>query len=146
MPTRPRRPIPTWTTYRQSIGDRSALFSKIADRWQIKRALYPGSYLDLSPSTAIASVTYLDTDRRATKFFADRNLVHTELLDKTAPPGTHDGVDEVTFLSADYSIALPLEDDSFDLLIDYRIDEDASGRGIAYTRAAFAYIFQLRTP
>ncbi|MCZ4077768.1 hypothetical protein O1W68_07435 [Rhodococcus sp. H36-A4] len=210
MPTRSRRPIPTWTTYQQSIGDRSDLFSTIRERWPIERALYPGSYLDLSPSTAISSVTYLDTDRRAAKFFAEPDLIRRDLNNKTTPAG----INEVAFLSADYTSALPLEDDSFDLLIslyagpvwdhcrkylrpgglllansshgdasiaaldpdltpiaavhhrdsEYRIDEqdiseylipkspaaaDAqkirdNGRGIVYTRTAFAYIFQLR--
>jgi len=32
----------TWAQYRDSIGDRSALFSTIASTWPIERALYPG--------------------------------------------------------------------------------------------------------
>lgn len=212
MPTRSRRPIPTWTTYQQSIGDRSTLFSELGTRWPVQRALYPGSYLDLSPSTAIASVTYVDTDRRAAKFFGDPDLIRSELADRTTSPAV-DGINEVSFLSADYTSDLPLEDGSVDLLIslyagpiwdhcrrylrpgglllantshgdgsiaaldpdltliavvhhvngEYRIDEQgieeylipkspaaadpdkirASHRGIAYTRTAFAYIFQL---
>lgn len=48
------------------------LVSEVDKRWSIRRALYPGSYLDLSPSTAIASVIYVDTDRRA----ANRSRLH----------------------------------------------------------------------
>ena len=57
----------SWAQYRDSIGDRSGLFAALADTWPIERALYPGSYVDLSPSTAIASVTYVDTDARAAR-------------------------------------------------------------------------------
>lgn len=213
MTTRSRRlPIPTWTTYQQSIGDRSPLFSAVGTRWPIHRALYPGSYLDLSPSTAIASVTYVDTDRRAARFFADPDLIRSELTDRTSSP-VRGAINEISFLPADYTHDLPLEARGFDLLISlyagpvwdhcrtylepgglllantshgdaciaaldpaltlvaavhhrdskYRIDEHhldqylvpkspaaadtdkirADGRGIAYTRTAFAYIFQL---
>ncbi len=207
---RPAGPTgPSWTTYRQSIGDRSGLFAAVAMQWRPRRALYPGSYLDLSPSTAIASVTYVDTDRRAARFFAEREQVAAELHGRT-----HSGAGaEVTFLPVDYTTALPLPDAGFDLLIslyagpvwdrcrhhlsphglllantshgdaslaaldprlklvaavlhrgdDYRLDREAldtylvpkkpaaadpdlirrTGRGIAYTRSAFAYVFQL---
>ncbi len=199
----------TWAQYRESIGDRSGLFVVLADGWRIERALYPGSYVDLSPSTAIRSVTYVDTDRRAVRFFADIDLVHAELAGRTRPGAG----DKVAFLAADYTEPLPVPDGSVDLLISlfagpvwdhchrylrpgglllantshgdaslaaldpdarlvaavlhrdhrYRVDTDRledylipkrpetadaqlirrSGRGIAYTRTAFAYLFQI---
>ena len=52
----------TWSQYRETIGDRSGLSAGLADRYPVERALYPGSYVDLSPSTAFRSVTYVDTD------------------------------------------------------------------------------------
>ncbi len=55
----------TWTKYRESIGDRTSLFTALVETWPVERALYLGSYVDLSPSTAIGSVTYVDTDARA---------------------------------------------------------------------------------
>ena len=201
---------PSWTGYRESIGDRSSLFAALAQEWGCARALYPGSYLDLSPSTAIASVTYVDTDRRAARFFADDALVADELEGRTLPGAGR----EVRFLQADYTDLLPLPGAGFDLLVslyagpvwdhcahhladdglllanashgdasiaaldpvlelvavaqhegdDYRLDTrdldtylvpkkpaaaDAdlirsSGRGIAYTRPTFAYLFRRR--
>jgi hypothetical protein len=198
----------TWSQYRESIGDRSSLFEALADRFPAQRALYPGSYVDLSPSTAFRSVTYVDTDARAARFFADTALVHAELDGRTRRGA---GV-EVRFLAADYTVPLDVPDDSMDLLISlfagpvwdharrylrrggwllantshgdaslaaldpslrlaavvqlrggrYRIVVDGleeylipkrseaadadrirtSGRGIAYTRTAFAYLFQ----
>ena len=103
----------SWATYRESIGDRSGLFAALSQAWAPERALYPGSYLDLSPSTAIPSVTYVDTDRRAARYFANEELVAAELEGRTGPgAGT-----EVRFLGADYTTALPLPAAGFDLLI-----------------------------
>lgn len=200
---------PTWTSYRESIGDRSELFERVAHDWAPRRALYVGSYLDLSPSSALESVTYVDTDRRAAAFFADRDAVASELAGRTHG----DAGREVAFVAGDFTEELPLDDASFDLLIAlytgpawdhcrrylaprglllanashgdaglaaldpslelvaavhhrgdrYRLDTDdletylvpkrpataeaglirASGRGIAYTRPAFAYLFRL---
>ncbi len=103
----------TWTEYCSSIGDRSALFGALADRWPIERALYPGSYVDLSPSTAIPSVTYVDSDARAARFFSDGDLVAAELDGRTRPgAGT-----EVRFVAGDYTQPLDVPDGSVDLLI-----------------------------
>lgn len=200
--------LTTWTQYRESIGDRSGLFAALADGWPIDRALYPGSYVDLSPSTALRSVTYVDTDARAARFFRDTDLVRHELAGRTRPGA---GV-EVRFLAADYTQPLDVPDDGVDLVISlftgpmwehcrrylrpggwllantshgdaslaaldpamrlvatvhhrdqrYRVNTDRleeyllprrpeagdaerirrSGRAIAYTRTAFAYLFQ----
>lgn len=78
----------------------------------VQRALYLGSYLDLSPSTAIPSVTYVDTDKRAARYFADEDLVAAELEGRTLPGAGTD----VKFLHADFTNPLPLSSD-FDLLI-----------------------------
>jgi len=199
---------PSWATYRQTIGDRSELFAAIAQVWAPARALYPGCYLDISPSTAIPSVTYVDIDRRAARYFANHELVAAELQGRTRV-----GIEPaIRFLHADYASALDLTEADFDLLISlyagplwdhcarylkpnglflanvshgdaslaaldrrldlvaavhhdgdrYRLDTDTldsylipkkptaakpdtirrEGRGIAYTRGAFAYLFQ----
>ncbi len=198
----------TWSRYRESIGDRCGLFCAIADAWPITRGLYPGSYVDLSPSTAFRSVVYVDSDPRARRFFADRELVASELSGRTRTGAGN----EVRFLDTDYTHRLDLPDASVDLLISlyagpvwehcrrylrpggwllantshgdaslaaldptlrlvavvhhrderYRLATDrldrylvpkhpeaarvaqvrASGRGLAYTNTAFAYLFQ----
>lgn len=101
----------TWETYRDSIGDRSGLFTALQAEWAVSTALYPGSYLDLSPSVAIQHVTYVDLDRRAERFFADRELVEHQLHDAGVTGRS------VEFIRADYAQDLPLERGSFDLLI-----------------------------
>lgn len=107
------RSAPSWTTYRSSIGDRSGLFGAVSTAWHPTMALYPGSYLDLSPSTAIPSVTYVDTDRRVARYFADKRLVAAELQGRTRP----DAGTDVAFLHADYTKPLPVPPANFDLLI-----------------------------
>jgi hypothetical protein len=75
----------TWSQYRETIGDRSGLSAGLADRYPVERALYLGSYVDLSPSTAFRSVTYVDTDALAARSFADTDLVRTEPAGRTRP-------------------------------------------------------------
>ena len=103
----------TWSQYRESIGDRSGLFAALADGWPIEQALYPGSYVDLSPSTTFPSVVYVDTDPRAGRFFADPDLVAAELAGRTRPGAGS----EVRFIGADYTHQLDLAEGSVDLLI-----------------------------
>lgn len=199
----------TWSSYRESIGDRSPLFAAMVSEWGISTALYPGSYLDLAPSTAIGDVTYVDNDARAARYFGTEGLAESEL--GAAPAGT---TRRIAFIAADYTTPLPIAQRSVDLLISlyagpiwdhcrqyltpgglllantshgdasiaaldadlelvaavhhrdgrYRLDRseldsylqpksaepvDAesirrSGRGVAYTRTAFAYVFQRR--
>ncbi|WP_062526401.1 hypothetical protein [Demequina rhizosphaerae] len=103
----------SWASYRASIGDRSSLFGAVRDAWHPTSALYPGSYLDLSPSTAIPAVTYVDTDRRAARYFADTALVEAELRGR----GDAGAAAEVVFLALDYTAPLPLAEAHFDMLV-----------------------------
>ncbi|WP_062211269.1 hypothetical protein [Demequina oxidasica] len=103
----------SWATYRESIGDRSPLFAEVARAWAPKRALYAGSYVDLSPATAIPAVTFLDMDRRAAKYFAESDLVASELEGRVAPKQTP----EVDFVQGVYTAPLDVPEQGFDLLI-----------------------------
>jgi hypothetical protein len=103
----------TWSQYQESIGDRSGLFELLAGAWPIDRALYPGSFVDLSPSTALRSVTYVDTDARAARFFADAGLARAQLAGRCRPGAGA----EVRFLRADYTKPLDVPEGSMDLLI-----------------------------
>lgn len=105
------RTTESWATYRESIGDRSSLFASLVERWQISQALYPGCYLDLSPSTVIDAVTYVDVDKRAAKHFEIPAHVASDLGASRASRA------QVEFLHLDYTAPLPVEPRSFDLLI-----------------------------
>ena len=58
-------------------------------------------------------VTFVDTDRRAARYFADDALVRADLQGRTLPGA---GID-ISFLHTDYTTPLPIPPASFDLLI-----------------------------
>ena len=95
------------------MGDRGPLFAAVAEAVDSAAVLYPGSYVDLAPSFVWPSVTYVDVDRRAERFFSDEEGVRELLAERGADPGPH----AFRFLPADYQEPLALDDGSFDLLI-----------------------------
>ena len=99
--------------HHESMGDRKSLFQTIGDHIQAERVLYPGSYVDVSPSFVFPAVTYVDADKRAAAFFTDEEGV-TELIhaDPESPPQPR-----FSFLHRDYTTDLGLADASFDLLV-----------------------------
>lgn len=95
------------------MGDRRPLFAAVAVAVEAVDVLYPGSYVDLTPSFIWPAVTYVDMDRRAGQFFADVDGID-ELLEAH---GADADLHEVHFLHADYEEPLNLDTGSFDLLI-----------------------------
>lgn len=94
-------------------ADQIELFAALAAAYPVRRVLYPGSYVDITPSWVFPSVTYVDTDRRAKRFFADvagvRDLVHARRRHGDDP--------EIVFHHADYTGDLDEPTASFDLLV-----------------------------
>jgi hypothetical protein len=109
----PKMVLRTYEDYERSRGDLSGMFSLLADAFAIKRVLYPGSYIHLSPSFIFPSVVYVDTDKRAKKFFADRLGVDALVQRRKQ----YDGRPEINFHHADYATDLGGPDESFDLLV-----------------------------
>ncbi len=101
-----------WAKQDQHQGDRWRLFSAVAASVEASSVLYPGSYVDLAPSFVFDSVTYLDVDKRAAKFFADTDGVRDIVADHDGPADP-----DITFIHADYSSDLDLPADHFDLLV-----------------------------
>jgi len=95
------------------VGDRQGLFAAVADAVDVRTVLYPGSYVDIAPSVIWPSVTYVDVDRRAAQFFADRDGIHEALVERGVDSDLHD----VRFIHDDYTNDLDLADHSFDLLV-----------------------------
>ena len=92
----------TYEDYEESRGDLSGMFSALADDFAIERVLYPGSYVHLTPSFVFPTVVYVDTDKRADKFFANRLGVEA-LVNKRKQ---YDGRSEISFHHADYTTDL----------------------------------------
>jgi hypothetical protein len=101
-----------WTKQNQHDGDRLRLFAAVRAAIDVRTVLYPGSYVDLAPSFVFDSVTYVDIDKRAHRFFADTNGVNEIVV-------AHNGAadPDITFIHADYTADLDLPLESFDLLV-----------------------------
>lgn len=108
----PESTLELWERQDRSVGDRRPLFEVVAEATGAASALYPGSYVDIAPSFSFPDVTYVDVDRRANRFFGDRagvdEIVRSEVGTETRT---------IVFVHADYTDALPLADEAFDLLI-----------------------------
>ncbi len=102
-----------WEQQNRLVGDRTGLFDAISDAVHVSTALYPGSYVDITPSFTWPSVTYVDVDRRAERFFADEAGVGELLVEHGVDPDLH----AVRFIQADYTDDLDIRDGSFDLLV-----------------------------
>ncbi len=102
-----------WDGFHQHPGDRHRLVTAIAESFDLSTALYPGCYVDITPSFALDSVTYVDVDRRAAQFFADPEGVD-EIIGNHRTGGEPS---EWSFLPADYTSRLALPEQHYDLLI-----------------------------
>lgn len=102
-----------WEQQDRHAGDRERLFRAVAEFTDARTVLYPGSFVDLAPSLVWPIVTYVDVDRRAARFFADADGVAEILAAHGVDPAERD----ITFVHADYTEPLPLDDASFDLLV-----------------------------
>jgi hypothetical protein len=101
-----------WTKQDQHEGDRWRLFSAVAGAIDAKAVFYPGCFVDIAPSFAFDSVTYLDSDGRAPGFFADTAGVAEIVADHSGPANP-----DITFIHADYTNRLDLPDEHFDVLV-----------------------------
>jgi len=92
--------------------ERLDLFQLLAERFDVKSALYPGSFVHVTPSFVFPKTTYVDTDKRTKQFFQ-----FPEVFDFIAQNKVYPQRSEVTFHPADYRQALAEPDESYDLLI-----------------------------
>lgn len=94
---------------------RLRLFGAIAKLLEPASVLYPGSYVDIAPSVFFDEVRYVDSDKRAPRFFeqpALSELIADKRTQLQRPMGGR-----VSFESRDYRTALSIPDQSVALLI-----------------------------
>jgi hypothetical protein len=96
----------------ESKMQRSGLFKLIAENFSIQKALYPGSYIHISPSFFFPEVVYVDTDKKAIKFFKDTTYLN--VINKTK---TYLEEPIIRFHPLNYQKSIPEEYPSFDLMI-----------------------------
>ncbi len=100
-----------WGEQNKHEGDRQRFFTAVSEAIPAARVLYLGSFVDIAPSFVFDDVTYVDTDRRASRFFDDATTVDAIIREHRADE-TH-----WRFIRADYRRELDLESDSFDLVL-----------------------------
>jgi len=101
-----------WAKQDQHQGDRWRLFRAVAATIDARTVFYPGCYVDITPSFVFDSVTYLDSDERAPKFFADTDGVAEIVANHNGPAEP-----DIAFIHGDYADRLELPDEHFDLLV-----------------------------
>jgi len=92
--------------------ERLGLFLIISDKFFIKSALYPGSYVHLTPSFVFRKVVYLDLHKKAKDFFNSPE-VHELICEKKI----YNGEPVISFHHKDYRKNIGELEESFDLLI-----------------------------
>ena len=102
-----------WAKQNQHQGDDSACSLRWRPTPKPSRVLYPGSFVDIAASFVFPVVTYVDSDRRAAKFFDDIEGVDEIVSANQASPGAR----AIQFIAGDYRDELDLPDESFDLLV-----------------------------
>ncbi|MGB5913081.1 MAG: hypothetical protein WBH31_17960 [Promethearchaeia archaeon] len=98
--------------YMQKVGDRTELFELLGKNFDIESALYPGSYIDITPSFFYRKTVYIDNFKKTEKFFAKRDLTLLILKDKK-----YEGEPILKFYFRDYTKNIEELDKNFDLLI-----------------------------
>ncbi len=92
---------------------RRGLFSALASWRAWEHVLYPGSFIHITASFLFPSVTYVDNDRNAKRFFSQmdevRALVERNKVYQEAP--------QLTFHGTSYENRLDVPEGSFDLLL-----------------------------
>lgn len=94
--------------------ERKMLFKELANRYNPERGFYPGSFVHITPSFYIRDMTYVDSDRRISKFFND-----VKIIEYIREQKEYKGEPEMTGLQADYSSELPIKHQSFDIMFSF---------------------------
>ena len=106
-----KKVIKEYQDYINKIGNRKELYRIVADEYDIKIAIYPGSHIDIAPSMVIPKVIYIDNFKGAVKFFKHLDSIKEyieENKEYSAPA-------EIKFLGQDYN--QPLDIEKVDLII-----------------------------
>ena len=92
--------------------ERLDLFETIADKFNVQRALYAGSFVHITPSFVFPDVVYVDTDKQAKQLFGKPEVFKFIAERKIYPQEA-----KVTFHFADYRNGFDEPFETFDLLI-----------------------------
>ncbi|MBT4792404.1 MAG: hypothetical protein HON90_12605 [Halobacteriovoraceae bacterium] len=92
---------------------RQAAFTALSNWCRPKQVLYPGGFIHINASFEFPSVTYVDNDKNAKKFFNYMDDV-TTLVSKQK---VYEDEPELRFYGQSYEIPIDEPDESYDLII-----------------------------
>lgn len=92
--------------------ERLSLFEQLRDIYGIESAIYLGSFVHITPAFIFPKTAFIDSDRRMAKFFEDE-----EVAEFIEAKSQYDQKPEIFFAQQNYENKLPLEHESYDLLI-----------------------------
>jgi hypothetical protein len=92
--------------------ERFELFELLRDIYGIVSAIYPGSFVHVTPSFVFPVTTYVEMDKRAKKFFENPGL--NDFV-KGRKIYSEDAI--IKFFGQDYNKSIPDETEKYDLLI-----------------------------
>lgn len=92
--------------------ERLGLFTILVDKFKIKSALYPGSFVHITPSFVIPKVIYVDSYKKTKEFF--NNPLVYEFISKKKQ---YKEDSKISFYLKDYQKDIEEPKESFDLLI-----------------------------
>ncbi len=109
-----RDPLELYKKYHiQRNDERIGLFIELSKKYKILNVLYMGCFVHIAPSIVFPSVVYVDTDKRAKRFFSAPKVI--EFVNKHK---IYEGSSSIIFYSVDYTTGIAQEQNaSFDLLI-----------------------------
>jgi hypothetical protein len=92
--------------------ERLGLFLKLAEKYEVKNVLYPGSFVHITPSLVFPRVVYIDSYKKSADFFKDQTVYFYIQENKAYSQEA-----QVIFRKSDYSKDFGEREVSFDLLI-----------------------------
>ncbi len=99
--------------YIDKTFERKELFILLRDTYKIKNALYPGSFVHITPSLVFSAVVYIDSDKNAKRFFDETQSIKQFIHQNK----TYAKESDYRFIHQDYAAPLELPTNYFDLLI-----------------------------
>lgn len=95
--------------------ERIEVFTALKEKYKIESILYPGSFVHIAPSFIFLKTVYVDNNNGAKSFFKDLEFVQ-DIVDSRK---IYAQDSDIQFFGQSYNNPLPLEKDSFDLLISH---------------------------
>lgn len=98
----------------QKQDERRHLFQLVAEQFQVKSGIYPGSFVHITPAFYIPEMAFIDSDRRINKFFQDDATMAYIEENKE-----YDGPAKVSWSQSDYTSATGIQEGHFDIMFSF---------------------------